>query len=200
MPVTQTEGAGNFRPIHYEPGKITKRYWRVFLPDLYQFDHVFWIPIREGREVAFAGKYLQKPRLILGSNSETIFVEKRDEDELRALEQFLVAESGEYIKGPTPNSFGLTFRRLLNRQQTEELSKKVPSGEIHDLFLLSMHLRDIYDTPADSRDAKNKGLVEWLQKLPDIKRQCLIEEVRDVAEGHRLTSTAEAVGKLIDWK
>jgi hypothetical protein len=134
------------------------------------------------------------------SDSIDVHVETRENEEMHSLEYWSKSDTRGFGKGPIPSDLGLQFKSGLSRQQTEELSKKIPSGEIHDLLLLSMHLRDIYDTPADSREAKNNGLVKWLKKLPDIKRQCLIEEVREVAEAYQLTSTADVVGKLIDWK
>lgn len=201
MPLGETGGAWGNSQARYEPNQHIKHYWYVFLPGLRGFEHPFWKPIySKGQSVLIRGAYWPSQKLSVMSNTIDVHVETREDEEMRSLEYWSKGDTRGFGKGPIPNDLGLQFKSGLGRQQTEELSKKIPSGEIHDLLLLSMHLRDIYDTSADSRDAKDKGLVEWLQKLPDIKRQCLIQEVRDVAENHGLKSTAEAVGKLIDWK
>jgi hypothetical protein len=202
MPVADNGGSWEgIEQIRYEPNVPARQFVRVFMPGLRRFDHPFWKPIGiKGQSVLIKGSYRPRRKMLFTSDQIYVHVTPREIKETHALELWSTGEFPGFGQGPIPSDLGLQFKSGLSRQQMADLAEKIPTGEIHDLLLLTVHLRDIYDTPADSRDEKDRQLVAWLQKLPDIKRQCLISEVRSVASHYKLATTTEGVEELIDWK
>jgi hypothetical protein len=201
MSIGETGGAWGSEPVRYEPNQPQRFYCHIFLPSLRGFDHPFWEPIgQKGRTVSIGASYVIGKRLSLRSNGIELRIDAREEAEMKAIEHWAKTKFPHPGKGPMPNDLGISLASGLSRAQTAEFAAKLQSGELFDLLQVALHLRDIYDTPADSRVAKNKGLMEWLKTLPDIKRQCLIQELRGLTESYRLNSTAELIEQLIDDK
>ncbi len=195
-------GTGGFvgteKPVEYLPGKAVKHYWRLLLPGAYQFDHVFWKPVRAGQTVRVWGVFGLRPGLALTSNSLDIVVENRDVDEMQALEHWATTDFDGFEKGPSPADLGLYFKSALTRSQTDEFASKLMPGDFQDLLLMTIQFKDIYAAPVESRAARDRGLVEWLKKQPDIKRQELLLHAREIAGAYHLSSTLEALKQLGD--
>jgi hypothetical protein len=182
--------------VTYEPGKPVKYYFSLFLPNLQEWRHPFWEHVSRGQWIIVSAYYRIGKNLVLESDRVSIGADKRDENESRVLAHWATKEVEGIVKGPLPSDFGLQFLRPLSRAQTAEIARDIPSGEIHDLLLVVLQMQDIYATPPDSRDAKNRGLIEWIRRQPDIKRRALIGNVLGVSKSHRLSSTVEALRQL----
>lgn len=186
------------------PGAIeanaTKRFHQwLFLPNLHRLNQPFWKPVRHGRTLYVCGVYALSPGVELRSAWQGVEVAPSEERQLEVLEPWIHAEVPGYEKGPTINEFGNIFLRSnLNRDQTAELSQAVTTGELADLLLLSVQLQDIYVQSRDERQTRDRALVEWLKRQPDVKRQALVKKVENIAESHNLTSTVKALEAIGD--
>jgi hypothetical protein len=189
-------GFGGGDLVRYEPGKPVKHYWRVFLPVAVRLNHPFWIPMRSGRNVYVSGVYHLGKGYSVRSRREEVYIRDRDESELKTLERWGTASVENYERLPHVASFGLNIPAV-NRQQTLEVASDVKSGNVADLFHLTIQLQDIFQSPPNQREPLNRALVDWLKNQPAIKRQTLINEVHTVAVSHNLVSTVKALEPLV---
>jgi hypothetical protein len=99
--------------------------------------------------------------------------------------------------GPLGSDFGLRFLEPLVRQQVLQALETFKKGELADLLQLTLQMQDLYALPEPERGTGNQKLASWLQKQPEIKRQALIMQTRMIAEGYNMSSTQQALQKLI---
>lgn len=181
----------------YFPNVTVKSYHAVYLPHLVYHDHRFWTPFGEGRSMRVIGQLSLRKGLYLFSNAADVYVSARDKDQLRALLHWSRVKVTDYENVPHIRAFGLQVNAV-NAAQTLDLASKIGEGEICDVLQLTLKLQQLQSLPPDQREPRNRDLVQWLQKQPDIKRQCLARETRAIAAGHDMDSTAEAVKMLCE--
>lgn len=190
-------GHGKQPPSKFAPGEAVTLHQYLFLPNLRGVDHLFWKSIRAGQGVSIWGVYGIRPGVALLSNRIGVAVVPRDEEEMELIERWAKPGIPGYRKGPIPADFGVQFQSALNLEQTTEVASQV-GGELGSLLRLSKRLAEIYELPPGKRDAKNRELVAWLRKQPDVKRPALARETWSLAASYNIPSTAQALKKLLD--
>ncbi len=180
------------KTVQFEPGKPVKFYWYLFIPDLQGFDDPAWHALRRGQQITIAGQYRVGPVSVAHSRAEYVYVDARDNAEMRALERWTKTEPMGDSKAPGPGDFGMQFQGPLSRQQTSELAERIKSGELADLLRLTIRLQDLYAAPAESREAGFRSLDEWLSRHPDVMRETLTNHVRMILETYGMSLTLPA--------
>ncbi len=192
-------GHGTPAPNQFQPGEIVTFYQYVFLPGLHDPNrNDFWKSIRNGQSIQLWGSYPLSPKMAVSSDGQDITVNARADEELRTLQRWAWAEIERSGKGPVPSDFGLHLLRPLDHTQTLQLASQIQPGEIADLLFVTMRLQELYATPPESRAAGDKTLVEWLRNQPDIKREALIKETRNLTESYNMPTTMKALQTLLD--
>jgi len=190
---------GQSPPERIEPGESVKLYLYALLPDWYQLDNPFWKRAREGRLLTVRGAYrLTADGVEITSRLHDVLVMPRQENEIAALGAWINADGEGLPSEFGPGHFGIMFRTALSRDQIRRLSLDVPSGELGDLFHLSLQFRDLYESPPEAREAANRELVAWLRKQPDVKREVLARELHNLAASYNkwnMWSTVRAIEK-----
>jgi hypothetical protein len=193
------DAQGDPSPLTFAPGKSATFYKYLFVPELHQFNHPFWNFKEEHRWYSICAVYkLRDSGIEIRSNWQDLGVRARDGEELRTLNRWAWAEIRSSGKGPNPATFGLAFQRPLDLEHMQQIASQVQPGEIADLLTLTVKMRTLYHTLPDSQTVGNRDLVEWLAKLPDIKRQSLIRAALQCAKSEAipLASTAKALESL----
>ena len=196
LSIADTGGAAGGQPVKYEPGVPIRSYWMLFVPDLRQTTHPFWMRIRDGQTIRLYALYYLGGGLSLQSNTQELNLKLRDDEELRFLQRWAWADSGDPDKGPLAVHLGLQLRAFTPRQ-TLRIANSLQEGEIKDMLELTLKLQALYLGPPELLDSGTRHLVDWLSKQPDIKRQVLLDEAISVAQSHlRLFPTAAALEEL----
>jgi hypothetical protein len=183
-------------PTHFEPAQSVTFYEYLFVPKLRAADREFWRSIRAAERVEIFAVYALRPGVVLVSNRLSVPLRQRDEEEMRLLQEWAMPDKP-WSRGPTPTDFGIDFQRSIGREATAEIGAQI-GGELGSMLRFCARLQEIYSLPMAARDAKNRELIAWLRKQPDVKRQALTRTARSVVEGNNMSSTSEALQSLID--
>jgi hypothetical protein len=196
--ISKLDAAGSPSPLRFEPGESATFYKYLFAPDLRLVSHPFWKPIRGGKTIYISAVYGLRRGIFLTSNRQEVYVEARDDEEMRTLERWAWAELRRSAKGPKLTDFGVQFLRPLNHEHTLRIADSLQPGELADLVDLSIQVQEIYATPPQFRDPGDQALVEWLRKQPHIKRQALIQATWSVIAGNNMPSTEKVLQPLLN--
>jgi hypothetical protein len=193
---------GGVTPVQYQPGKPVKRYMACLIPSLERIDRSFWSANRGHLLIhavyRISGKRFGDTKVELRSPGCDLVVHSRDPAETRFLERWAWAEDFRRMtKGPNAGDLGLPQLDAVNPEQTARVASGLQPGEIADLLDLTIRMQNLYHGPPVVPAESNRELVEWLSKMPDIKRQALAKEAHDIAsEYQKLSSTSDALAPL----
>jgi hypothetical protein len=197
LSISRPNMLGQFSPSQLDPGETKHFYTWMFVPPLHNLSDPFWGPLKDGGELDLGGIYLiTKSRLQQPSNAVELILEQRDAAELASLRKWHYKEAPFVMRRPNVRDFGLSLRGYLGPREVKEMMKDVAPGEIHDLLELTLKLQELHEMADDDRDAANAGLVTWLEKQVDIKRQCLVHRSHELAQGYKMESTTRVLEKL----
>jgi hypothetical protein len=188
---------GGLSDVCYEPGKPARYYFTVFLPRLDRLNHPFWKSF--SRRLEIRSYYWPGNGICISSSPVDIRVDERRKREMRALEQWAMADVEVSGKGPSPGDLGLYFKRPLDRHQLLQVASQVQwPGELAELLDLTLQLQSLYAAPEAERDMKNRALVDWLKRQPEIKRNALTRTLKSLTQSYNMQSTVEALQTILN--
>jgi hypothetical protein len=193
---------GGASPVQYQPGRPLRRYMACVIPSLERLDRSFWTANRGHLLIhavyRISGERFTDTKVELRSPGCDLVVHPRNPAEMRFLERWAWAEDfRRMLKGPTVGDLGLPQLDAVNPEQTARVASGLQPGEIADLLDLTIRMQNLYHGPQVVPAASNRELIEWLSKMPDIKRQVLAKKAHEIVSSYpKLSSTADALTPL----
>ncbi|MFO0871493.1 MAG: hypothetical protein U0935_21430 [Pirellulales bacterium] len=171
----------------------------LFLPGVRWREHAFWKKFADGGtgSLTVTARYSPDSRgVVFTSNSESVDISYRIEEETRAILSQLGDVEPDIRDSVAPDVFDLPLFGLRDSRRTRALADQIERGDFKELLLLVAQMQEIREHDAAARKEADQRLVAWLLERPNVKGRVLTEKALAVARQYRLTSTADALGRI----
>lgn len=200
-----------FDPKVFRKRSTTTWYKREFVPPIADANRGFWQCQASTRKLVlecsytiYVSKRLGEVRVM--SEPIGLRVKSRDSDEISILDELKERDANrdpETSNGPAATDFGIGLAILTDPGWAHYAAENI-SGGLGELIRLSVRLNELYQLSrkseqvvwSDEARQKERQLLRWLLRQPDIKRPMLLLEVESLAERYNMHPLRESVQKL----
>ncbi len=176
-------GVGGVTDVSLRPGEEIVMYEQLFIAPVGELDRDFW-KIGGGELTA---SVRLRPSLELRSGAFSLGIAPRPEAECALIKDIYGKGPAEFRQShghdadlPTLNTYGLLrFPLRASKPETlEALDAQLSPGSLKNIVRATRYTQAIYfDKPADKQALAIANLKKFVQRLPDIERECIAMQV-----------------------